>query len=186
MNPDCPMTIEDDCAAGTVCTLNGCAATCDMFATPPIGCDAGELCAFNEDQPVCIDAMSRVNSATVGQTCADLGILVEYCDVTDTIPAGVCDDIDELCRPVCRGLDGCGAGETCYTIAGGGPENGGFGYCRPAGAIPPEEWICDPDDYAEGTACNCMCGAVDPDCANDELEVLGCAEGEACVAGTCE
>jgi hypothetical protein len=29
---------------------------------------------------------------------------------------------------------------------------------------PPEEWICEPFDYGEGSFCDCGCGAVDIDC----------------------
>lgn len=179
-NPNCPPVIEDDCPQGTVCTSQGCQASCDPFSTPAQGCSQGELCAISAGEPSCIPADDRVNGAQLGQTCEGLGILVEYCAVSNTVPAGVCDDIDSLCRPLCASPADCGPQEQCYTFSGA------YGYCRPGGDIPPEEWSCDPEEYSEGTACHCGCGATDPDCAGDELPVIGCQPGETCPFGQCE
>ena len=33
------------------------------------------------------------------------------------------------------------------------------------GIFPPDGWSCDPEQYNDGEACQCTCGAYDPDCA---------------------
>ncbi len=186
MNPDCPDVIPNDCPMGTMCTPDGCQASCDMFASPVVPCAPGQLCAFADAGPVCIDASNRSNPAQLGEICTNVGGLVQYCAIQNTVPAGVCDDFDQRCRPVCIASGVCGMDEQCFTISGGPPGTGGYGYCRPAGDVPPPGWICDPDDYSDGTFCDCGCGAIDLDCNGDELPVRGCDEGEMCVTGRCE
>lgn len=186
MNPDCPAVIPDDCPMGTMCTPDGCKSSCDIFSNPPVRCQAGELCAFADAGPVCIDATNRTNPAQLGEICANVGRLVQYCAIQNTVPAGVCDDFDQRCRPVCMASGVCGSDEQCFTISGGPEGTGGYGYCRPAGDVPPPEWICDPDDYSDGAFCNCNCGAIDLDCEGNQLTVRGCDEGQMCVAGRCE
>lgn len=193
-NPDCPAEIEDDCGDGTVCTVEGCKASCDIFADPPLPCAAGELCAFDTAGQVCVSAPGRVNAAALGETCAGDSVMVQYCDVENTLPKGVCDDLDGTCRPVCFGMDLCPAEETCFTIAGGGPENGGMGYCRPAeddnggggGGGAPTGWECSAEQYGDGFICECGCGVPDPDCDDPANEVLGCGAGATCVDGACQ
>lgn len=66
------------------------------------------------------------------------------------------------------------------------------------GAFPPDEWTCAPMNYNNGVACDCECGAYDPDCAAgsgvdclpgdptctppgpDPLPVAGCEASEVC------
>lgn len=182
MDPDCSPVIEDDCPDGTACTIEGCVATCDPFSEPTVPCGIDQLCVFGGDVgPVCIDGDERLNTAALGETCQGLGVLIEYCAVENTVPAGVCDDISGVCRPVCGPApNGCPDGESCYTIAGGGPGDG-WGFC-----IDGDTWTCDPDSYDDGTFCDCQCGGVDPDCEDDQAPVLGCAEGDVCVEGACQ
>jgi hypothetical protein len=182
-NPDCPAVIEDDCADGTACTVNGCLAVCDPFSAPTVPCGVGQLCVFDGTAgPVCIDdGDERLNGAALGETCQGLDLLIEYCAVDGTVPAGVCDDLTGVCRPVCGpGPAGCPDGERCYTIAGGGPGEG-YGFC-----LPDDQWTCDPDSFDDGAFCDCNCGGVDPDCADDTLPIFGCAEDERCVEGACQ
>jgi MYXO-CTERM domain-containing protein len=41
----------------------------------------------------------------------------------------------------------------------------------------PASWTCNAGLYGNGIACNCDCGASDPDCANVTLPVEGCEVG---------
>lgn len=41
-------------------------------------------------------------------------------------------------------------------------------------------WECSPDYYEDGEYCDCVCGAVDPDCTNAALPIDGCYEGQTC------
>jgi hypothetical protein len=54
--------------------------------------------------------------------------------------------------------------------------------------VAPATWTCNPKRYWAGDACDCECGAFDPDCFDFGVEVLGCAtkEKETCsLGGTC-
>lgn len=192
MDPNCPQEIPDDCPMGTTCTNQGCVSGCDPFADPVAGCPDGQLCVFDVAGPVCQPPEGRVNAAQLGQTCEGLDLLIEYCGIDGSnVPRGVCDDFDSVCKPICdTGDNQCTeAGEECFTFSGGGgPGNVMYGWCRAAGPVPPEEWICDPEEYGEGEFCHCNCGAVDFDCFNGEIDVpvLGCDEGETCTSGVCE
>ena len=85
------------------------------------------------------------------------------------------------CTPKCDGKqcgdDGCGG--SCGSCGSG--ETCGFtSQCVPA------SWKCDQSYYADGLACDCGCGAADPDCAKQGSSVFGCPAGVACSAsGTC-
>ena len=64
-------------------------------------------------------------------------------------------------------------------VPGGECLNLGASYALDADNIP-NAWTCDTADYGDGTACNCMCGVPDPDCANPALPIEGCAAGQVC------
>ena len=51
----------------------------------------------------------------------------------------------------------------------------------------PAAWNCSPQGYADGTTCDCGCGAPDPDCADGGLPVVGCpgASPQCNPDGTC-
>ncbi|HVK84060.1 MAG TPA: hypothetical protein VM513_08130 [Kofleriaceae bacterium] len=50
----------------------------------------------------------------------------------------------------------------------------------------PAAWTCPKDQYADGTTCNCECGAHDPDCDIDNAPVGGCTGAQVCgVDDTC-
>ena len=57
----------------------------------------------------------------------------------------------------------------------------------PDGTTPATGWDCDPEYYADG-ACDCECGAVDPDCLDDPREPWGCeGQGQICAPdATCQ
>ena len=56
----------------------------------------------------------------------------------------------------------------------------------PAWGAPPATWTCPTEAYADGGTCDCACGAPDPDCANRDLPVRGCSEGDVCApSGLC-
>lgn len=40
----------------------------------------------------------------------------------------------------------------------------------------PASWTCSPRLYAEGTSCDCACGAFDPDCADPAKPIHGCEQ----------
>jgi hypothetical protein len=52
----------------------------------------------------------------------------------------------------------------------------------------PNAWTCDHAAYVDGTACDCACGAADPDCGDSPTRgqtVNGCTGTQVCGAGTC-
>ena len=61
------------------------------------------------------------------------------------------------------------------------------------GRFPPDTWSCDDDEWADGEACHCACGAYDPDCSYttcapfdpectpvEPLPLANCPEGNVC------
>eukprot|EP01105_Mastigella_eilhardi_P022148 TRINITY_DN5431_c0_g1_i1.p1 TRINITY_DN5431_c0_g1~~TRINITY_DN5431_c0_g1_i1.p1 ORF type:complete len:1014 (-),score=170.14 TRINITY_DN5431_c0_g1_i1:110-3151(-) len=47
-------------------------------------------------------------------------------------------------------------------------------------------WTCEESNYKDGQKCNCGCGAVDPDCNNASLPIVGCMMDDAqCLQGGC-
>lgn len=48
-----------------------------------------------------------------------------------------------------------------------------------------DEWTCPWSWYANGTACDCICGASDPDCSNSLLPTTGCSSGYRCSEDIC-
>jgi hypothetical protein len=64
------------------------------------------------------------------------------------------------------------------------------------GVYPPQSWTCPAENYGNGQACNCECGAFDPDCSTssclpgdpacsggpgESLPIVGCEAEEVCV-----
>ncbi len=93
-----------------------------------------------------------------------------YCDAS-----GQCGTV---CAPQCDGNncgdDGCGG--TCGTCAGGAS-------CTGDGKCVAPDWTCLDFYYADGSVCDCSCGAPDPDCAKVAL-TAGCPSGGSCDATT--
>ncbi len=85
------------------------------------------------------------------------------------------------CVPQCLGKncgdDGCGG--QCGSCASGLA-------CGTTGRCTPPSWTCNPSYYAAGDACDCGCGAADPDCADPSAYLAGCSGDQVCdAAGTC-
>lgn len=52
----------------------------------------------------------------------------------------------------------------------------------------PNAWTCDHAAYVDGTACDCVCGAPDPDCGQTPVRgqtVNGCTANQVCSADAC-
>lgn len=75
-------------------------------------------------------------------------------------PASTC---DPFCDDKACGTDGCGG--SCGVCGDGAT-------CNAAGGCVPKAWTCNPFVYGNGSACDCDCGAVDPDCANSTAPVV--------------
>jgi hypothetical protein len=106
-------------------------------------------------------------------SCADPALPI--CDET----TGQC---GAKCVPMCAGLtcgdDGCGG--SCGACDAGAT-------CAPHGRCVPSAWICGEAAYGGGDACDCGCGALDPDCEFDVLPIVGCGAFEVCSAnGQCK
>ncbi|CEM02545.1 unnamed protein product [Vitrella brassicaformis CCMP3155] len=57
-----------------------------------------------------------------------------------------------------------------------------FAVARPLNIppFPPSTWQCHPNKYNDRKACDCNCGAADPDCFSRQQDVKNCASGEQC------
>ncbi len=170
-----------DCKAGAcvpkiVVDPASCAGNCGSIA--PIGCYCvagcetdGSCCAdyaaLCKCTPNCTD--KTCGSDGCGGTCGTCGGGSPYCDATGNCTA--------TCTPQCDGKtcgdDGCGG--NCGTCGSGMT-------CSYADKCIPSAWKCDPGSYQDAKACDCGCGAVDPDCSDAALSVFGCPAGDACSA----
>ncbi len=74
-----------------------------------------------------------------------------------------CGFADLDCFQPDQAVQGCGPNEVCTAN----------GTCK---AGPPPEWTCPVDAYDSGGACNCECGAPDPDCEIPWQQVVGCPD----------
>jgi hypothetical protein len=50
----------------------------------------------------------------------------------------------------------------------------------------PLAWTCPDAAYGDGATCDCMCGAIDPDCSVPANPINGCTAGQVCTDGICE
>jgi hypothetical protein len=64
-------------------------------------------------------------------------------------------------------------------------EAGGEIEAEGASGLPPGGWTCPVSWYGDAAACDCGCGAPDPDCADMELPVHGCPSGACEADGAC-
>jgi hypothetical protein len=170
--------IDPDCAAAGA-TLYG----CPQEAT---GCSPGGTCiGVGEPPPPAWTCPASRYGGLDGCDCG-CGVRDPDCDVggadlygcpqdaTGCSLAGTC--IIDGCTPSCTGR-ACGP-DSCGGTCG---QCGGDAVCNTAGQCVsdgvPASWTCNPGLYDNNIACNCDCGASDPDCANVTLPVEGCEVG---------
>ena len=93
-----------------------------------------------------------------------------------------CGVVDKDCSSASR--DAC---EVCWTGCSGencpgriDPDDNAV-----CSGVPPQ-WTCSDRFYKDGSICNCGCGALDPDCASDEIEACDSCDFEgSCSARAC-
>lgn len=158
--------LTGDTSAVCVGAVPGADCACDTFNTDPAApwcCDEGCACDIDcdADRPVC--GAEGDGEAPAGDDCA--------CDTWFSDPTALCCDEGCACDLDCDlGFPACGADDGWDS----GDDDDGFN--EPAG------WTCLPSFYAAADGCDCGCGAVDPDCADPNQDIFGCAEGEVCDA----
>lgn len=128
------------------------------------------------DVPVCVPLC-------VGKACGDDGC------------GGSCGSCDDPANPVCNTLFGqCVAVCVPNCTAKACGDDGCGGVCGTCGVgttcdnnqcLPPG-WTCDVTWFAAQDACDCGCGAPDPDCDLPDQPLAGCGPSETCVAGVCQ
>lgn len=197
-DPDCdaPGAEVVGCAdAGARCTAAG---RCE--APPPVdpGLPAAWAClpAFFGDGARC-----DCQCGAPDPDCAEPGLLVVNCGpagrcsaagrcVDDSVPEGwTCDgalyDAGDGCHCTCGVRDpDCDLVPVpvdCHPALSCDPA----GRCVDPAGRAPAGWTCDPAAFGAGDACDCDCGAADPDCALPELAVLRCRPGQICDDGSC-
>lgn len=169
--------------AGGQCEIKpgmSCAGWCKGSAPGGCGCNAdclakGDCCPDFKAQCTCEPkcAGKSCGDDGCGGTCGGCSGDKPYCSA-----AGQC---QTACEPQCTGKscgsDGCGG--TCGSCPNGGACNG-------TGECVPLNWACPDFYYADGSVCDCSCGAPDPDCAKVAL-TTGCPALTTCVkdSGLC-
>lgn len=138
-----------------------------------VGCvEKGDCCS--DYQGVCVCKPACAGKACGPDGCG--GKCGSCKDITKPFcgPDATC---NAQCTPVCAtktcGNDGCGG--SCGTCAAGGTcaESGSYALCVPAA------WNCPQFYYADGSTCDCSCGAPDPDCKKI-AQTVGCPNSAAC------
>ena len=175
---------------GRVCGSDGCGGSCGSCTTlaAPVCDDAAGQCVA-QCTPQCAgkncgsDGCGGSCGACTGSlTCTAAGICAPPAWTCDPVHYAAHDECDCACGapdPDCSDTTlataGCGANERCGTD----------GTCHP---IAPAAWTCDPGRYGAHDACDCGCGAVDPDCSIPGLPVRGCTGRDATCSssGACE
>jgi|GEM_PF-1447426 len=171
-----------------------------------ITCTGQGACAVQDDVAICVcnDGFVPKGTECVSEedpcaaiTCSGYGT----CVTTDDTPSCDCDDGYVPNGLTCIGADDPCAGQNCSDHGTCTATNDTVtcdcddGY-RAEGlscvediqlgdggtVVPgvPEEWTCAPNQYGDGT-CDCGCGVVDSDCANEEgvsCETNNCFEGQ--------
>ncbi len=150
-------------------------------------CESGHpstrLCGTDAE---CGDGVCSPGEATGCAEDCQVEIPGWSCDPALYGDGGGCDCACGVLDPDCRDPDqavlNCASGEVCgidgaCAEPGTGPD---------PGEQPPAGWACPPELWGDGEACDCACGALDPDCTNLSLPIDGCDEGETCNAdGAC-
>lgn len=173
---------------GKPCGPDGCGGscgTCKAAEAPYCNNSTGQCAAVCV--PDCVDkdcgtdgCGGQCGTCAATLTCQEFGRCVPdawTCDAKGYGADAVCD---------C----GCGAadpdcGKAGVALGGCAPFQG----CDAAGKCVskiPSGWTCAPGSYGAQDACDCGCGAADPDCALEPLPVLGCKGAAKCDAkGAC-
>ncbi len=179
------------CGDGTSLSDGACVA--DAVITPGEDADGADA-VDAEDALDAVDAGSDAATDSVGElpctpncvgrTCGDDGCggscgqcnmpQKPFCDAN----LGAC---VATCVPQCTGKncgdDGCGG--SCGSCAANLT-------CLPQGLCVPQTWTCNPTYYAASDACDCACGAYDPDCGDVSVVIAGCKSLEICdLQGKC-
>ena len=165
-----------DCV-GRVCGGDGCGGKCAPGCTMPAlpTCDETSGLCVAQCTPKCEgkncgddSCGGSCGTCTGALTCSSIGLCVPPAWTCAPSHYGTHDECDCACGapdPDCSDkslpVAGCPAHQMC----------GSDGKCAP---IAPSSWTCDPGHYATRDACDCACGAVDPDCAISGLPVRGC------------
>ena len=181
------------CASGWACQDGNCTAVALPSAptscqghcgsSAPAGCYCVQGCEL--DKSCCADfaAVCSCKAKCAGKTCGPDGC------------GGACGTCPGD-KPFCSSVGQCTAactkqcdGKTCGSDGCGGV----CGVCKDGATcsfnsicVPPT-WFCPTAYFGDGLACDCGCGAVDPDCANSSLATFGCPSAvDTCTAtGIC-
>lgn len=158
------------CSAGLYDSHDGCDCNCGTYDPD---------CSRTDDTRMFRCALAGATCDSTG-TCVG-GIAEWTCSASAYNSGGSCNCGCGVHDPDCDDefatVVGCAAGATCSATT-----NTCVG-----GLVVPSTWTCAANMYGNTGACNCNCGAYDPDCASaTATEVRGCTGGAVCSAtGTC-
>jgi hypothetical protein len=158
----CPCSVDEDCADADPCTEQACVrnacfssilvgSPCDdgLSCTTPDLCQADGSCAG--DEAACINVPAA-------WTCSSLFFADERCDCGCGAQDIDCNGASALDCDVCNALGSCAT--TCADIS---PTDNAV--CESLPEVP-AGWTCNTAWYVD-EECDCGCGVVDADCADD-------------------
>ncbi len=173
------------CATGSECisgqcqkmgSLDSCVGHCG--STAPSGCYCMKGCEASGTCCADFGATCTCKPNCTGKACGDDGC-GGTCGVcpSNTPYCGATGQCTATCTPKCSGKtcgdDGCGG--ACGTCASGSA-------CAYTSQCVPNAWKCDLSYFGDKGACDCGCGAIDPDCASGKLSSDGCPGSGTCSA----
>ena len=198
---------DDDCD----CACGAYDPDCDDARLDVLNCASGSAC--NPDG-TCVEAIPAAWRCSAGQYAdgdrcnCDCGAPDPDCknpnlDETGCAPGGTC-QVDGTCTVSmpegwdCRRRfygtgDGCDCDCGAYDPDCDDPNQDVYNCiagsaCLPDGSCElgvPAGWVCEPQVYGAGDACDCNCGVYDPDC-DTVATIRNCGRGYVCSAeGTC-
>ncbi len=141
----CGSTALSGCSCAPKCVANG--TCCDDYSA---------VCTCKPD---CTGKACGPNGC--GGTCGTCGGNAPWCDATGQCSA----TCTKQCTGKACGDDGCGG--TCGQC-------GADSVCSTYSQCVPTAWQCPIPYFADGIACDCGCGAPDPDCAIAKVLTFGC------------
>jgi hypothetical protein len=196
----CGQTTQTACGAGTVEVAGACVPDPDALS-----CGAGTAA----DGGVCYaaDAGADVGSDGVADSAADADAAVDASETLGDVPClpncagracgddgcgGSCGTCTTAAAPVCNSLGVCVAsckpectGKSCGDDGCGGTCGvcGAASGCSGGGQCVPSAWSCNPAYFGASDACDCACGAADPDCKDPSNPIAGCSSLQKCDGG---
>jgi hypothetical protein len=185
----CPCNTDGSCDSGLTCASNVCVFVAGSGGTTTTGSGGDSASGGSGNATASGGTKGRLPGSIDPRPTSNGGSSATPCGACEQ-PTPVCDATDAICK-TCTAEAGCEGDTVCNDKA-----NEGLGACVNAGGEGgaggastsgvPAEWTCVATFYGTADGCDCGCGVVDPDCADESATSCGfCGGSGSCNIGTC-